>query len=198
MSALKRDDPSEYDMLVRQIEALLFVSTQPVSENELAAALGVSAAAVSRGLAKLKALCDEGRGVTLLELAGGWQMATAPDLESTVAEYQGTALAQRVRLSKAAFETLAVVAYNQPVTRGEMEEIRTVRCDRVIETLQKHGLVRVAGRKKSTGNPLLYRTTDRFLELFGLDSIASLPTLEELQDTFVKEPERDEWEASDE
>ena len=198
MSALRLNEPGESDMLVRQLEALLFVSAQPVSENELAAALGVSHAAVSRGIAKLKALCDEGRGVTLLELAGGWQMATSPDLESTVAEYQGTALAQRVRLSKAALETLAVVAYNQPVTRGEMEEIRTVRCDRVIETLLKHGLVRVAGRKKSTGNPLLYRTTDRFLELFGLGSIASLPTLEELQDTFVKNPEPDDWETSDE
>jgi segregation and condensation protein B len=186
-------------MLVRQIEALLFISAQPVSEKDLAAALGVSPAAVSRGIAKLKALCDEGRGVTLLSLAGGWQMATAPDLESTVAEYQGTSAAQRVRLSKAALETLAVVAYNQPVTRGEMEEIRTVRCDRVIETLLKHGLVRVAGRKKSTGNPLLYRTTDRFLELFGLDSIASLPTLEELQDTFVKNPgQEDDWETPDE
>jgi segregation and condensation protein B len=193
-----RDDPGASDMLVRQIEALLFVSTQPVSESELAAVIGVSPAVVSRGIVKLRALCDEGRGVTLLELAGGWQMATSPDLESTVAEYQGTAVAQRVRLSKAALETLAVVAYNQPVTRGEMEEIRTVRCDRVVETLLKHGLVRVAGRKKSTGNPLLYRTTDRFLELFGLDSIASLPTLEELQDTFVKNPEPDEWETPDE
>jgi segregation and condensation protein B len=185
-------------MLVRQLEALLFVSPQPVSEGELASALGLSPAAVSRGIAKLKALCDEGRGVTLLKLAGGWQMVTAPDLESTVAEYQGMSAAQRVRLSKAALETLSVVAYNQPVTRGEMEEIRTVRCDRVVETLQKHGLVRVAGRKKSTGNPLLYRTTDRFLELFGLDSIASLPTLEELQDTIVKNPEPDDWEISDE
>jgi segregation and condensation protein B len=198
MSALRPDNPGESDMLVRQIEALLFVSTQPVSESELASALGVSYAAVSRGIAKLKALCDEGRGVTLLALAGGWQMATAPDLESTVAEYQGTAAAQRVRLSKAALETLAVVAYNQPVTRGEMEEIRTVRCDRVIDTLLKHGLVRVAGRKKSTGNPLLFRTTDRFLEIFGLDSIASLPTLEELQDTFAGKPEPDGWETPDE
>ena len=198
MSALKPDNPGEYDMLARQSEALLFVSPQPVPENELASALGVSPAAVSRGIAKLKALCDGRRGVTLLNLAGGWQMATAPDLESTVAEYQGMATAQRVRLSKAALETLAVVAYNQPVTRGEMEEIRTVRCDRVIDTLLKHGLVRVAGRKKSTGNPLLFRTTDRFLELFGLDSIASLPTLEELQDTFVKDPARDDWETADE
>ena len=196
---MKPLDKQKYDMLTRQIEALLFASPQPVSEGELREALGQSAQAISNAIARLKALCDEERGVTLLKLAGGWQMVTAPDLESTVAEFQGRMISQRVRLSKAAFETLAVVAYNQPVTRGEMEEIRTVRCDRVIDTLLKHGLVRTAGRKKSVGNPLLYRTTDRFLEVFGLDSIASLPTLEELQETYIKNPvTEDEWSASDE
>ena len=194
----KTRDDQRYDMLARQIEALLFVSPQPVSESELRESLGQSAQAISGGIARLKSLCDEERGVTILKLAGGWQMVTAPDLESTVAEFQGRTISQRVRLSKAAFETLAVVAYNQPVTRGEMEEIRTVRCDRVIDTLLKHGLVRTAGRKKSVGNPLLYRTTDRFLEVFGLDSIASLPTLEELQETYIKNPVEDGWNASDE
>ena len=196
---MKPQDSQRYDMLTRQIEALLFVSPQPVSEGELREALGQSAQAISNAVARLKAFCDEERGVTLLKLAGGWQMVTAPDLESTVAEFQGRMISQRVRLSKAAFETLAVVAYNQPVTRGEMEEIRTVRCDRVIDTLLKHGLVRTAGRKKSVGNPLLFRTTDRFLEIFGLDSISSLPTMEELQETYIKNPDtEDEWSASDE
>ena len=195
---MSQQDNSMYDMLTRQIEALLFVSPQPISEAELSEVLGQSAQAVSKAIAKLKALCDEGRGVTILKLAGGWQMATAPDLESAVADFQGKMISQRVRLSKAAFETLAVVAYNQPVTRGEMEEIRTVRCDRVIDTLMKHGLVRAAGRKKSVGNPLLYRTTDRFLEVFGLDSAASLPTLEELRETYVDEPSGDDWSVGDE
>jgi segregation and condensation protein B len=181
-------------MLMRQVEAMLFVSPQPVTADELAGALGQSARAVSDAIGKLKTICDEERGVTLLKLAGGWQMATSPDLESAVAEFQGNMQSQRVRLSKAALETLAVVAYNQPVTRGEMEEIRTVRCDRVIDTLMKHGLVRVAGRKKGAGNPLLYRTTDRFLEIFGLDAISSLPSLEDLQETFVKDPmSESEW-----
>lgn len=178
----------EYDMIMRQIEALLFVATQPLSADSLATALGQSTRAVRDAIARLAACYETGRGVTLLKLAGGWQMATAPDLEETVAEFQGTQISQRVRLSKAAFETLSVIAYNQPVTRAEMEEIRTVRCDRVVDTLLKHGLVRVAGRRKSVGNPLLYRTTDRFLELFGLDSISSLPTLEELQETYVNAP----------
>jgi segregation and condensation protein B len=186
-------------MLMRQIEALLFVSPQPVPENDLSEALGQSNSAIAGGIARLKAMCDGERGITLMKLAGGWQMATAPDLESAVAAFQGKMISQRVRLSKAALETLSIVAYNQPVTRGEMEEIRTVRCDRVVETLLKHGLVRTVGRKKSVGNPLLYRTTDRFLELFGLDSISSLPTLEELQDTYTKNPAGDdEWNAADE
>lgn len=189
------EPPERYDLLMRQLEALFFVSTQPATEAELSSALGVSAAAVREGIARLAAAYERGRGVVLLKLAGGWQMATAPDLEATVAAYQGALVSQRVRLSKAALETLAVVAYNQPVTRGEMEEIRTVRCDRVIDTLMKHGLVRVAGRKKSVGNPLLFRTTERFLELFGLDAISALPTLEELQDTFIPEPGQEtEWE----
>ncbi|MDR2779732.1 MAG: SMC-Scp complex subunit ScpB [Synergistaceae bacterium] len=197
---MKRDDPPlKYDMLMRQIEALMFVSPQPVSESELAAALGQSVRAVSEAIVRIKTVCDGERGVTLLKLAGGWQMVTSPDLETTVAAFQGSMLSQRVRLSKAALETLAVIAYNQPVTRGEMEEIRTVRCDRVVDTLLKHGLVRVSGRKKSVGNPLLYRTTDRFLELFGLDSIATLPSLEELRETFVRNPdENDGWDADDE
>jgi segregation and condensation protein B len=178
----------KYDLLMRQLEALLFVSPQPVSEDDLSAVLGQSAEAVAQGISRLNAVYGEGRGVVLLRLAGGWQMATAPDLDGAVADFQGSLLSQRVHLSKAALETLAVVAYNQPVTRGEVEEIRTVRCDRVIETLMKHGLVRVAGRRKSIGNPLLYRTTDRFLEIFGLESISSLPTLEELRETFAEAP----------
>lgn len=178
----------KYDLLMRQLEAMLFVATQPTSEDVLAAALGQSVKAVRAAIARLQTCYGMGRGIALLKLAGGWQLATPADLEETVAAFQGTLIAQRVRLSKAALETLAVIAYNQPVTRGEIEEIRTVRCDRVVETLVKHGLVRVAGRKKSIGNPLLYRTTDRFLELFGLDAISSLPTLAELQDTYVQEP----------
>jgi segregation and condensation protein B len=175
-------------MLMRQIEALLFVSPHPVSEETLGTVLGQSSQSVGRAIERLGACYGVGRGVALLNIAGGWQMVTAPDLESTVASYHGTLASQRVRLSKAAIETLAVVAYNQPVTRGEVEEIRTVRCDRVIDTLLKHGLVRVSGRKKSMGNPLLYRTTDRFLDLFGLESISSLPTLEDLQDTSPDKP----------
>ena len=109
-------------------------------------------------------------------------MATAEDVSELVSLFRESETTQKIRLSKAAVETLAVIAYNQPVTRSEIEEIRGVRCERVIETLLSHGMVRIAGRKKSTGSPLLYRTTDLFLETFGVLSISELPTLEELDE----------------
>lgn len=109
-------------------------------------------------------------------------MVTAEDVADTVSLFRDTAQTQKIRLSRAAVETLAVIAYNQPVTRSEVEDIRGVRCERVIETLLSHGMIRIAGRKKGTGSPLLYRTTDLFLETFGLSSISELPTLEELQE----------------
>ena len=109
-------------------------------------------------------------------------MATAEDVSEIVGAFRETAIAQKIRLSKAAVETLAVIAYNQPVTRSEIEELRGVRCERVIETLLSHALIRIAVRRKASGSPLLYRTTDRFLETFGVLSISELPTLEELDE----------------
>lgn len=109
-------------------------------------------------------------------------MATSPEQEEVVTLFRDVALSQRIRLSKAALESLAVIAYSQPVTRSEIEEIRGVRCERVLDTLLKHGLIRVAGRRKGSGTPLLYRTTNSFLSLFGLGSISDLPTLDEMQD----------------
>ncbi len=174
---------NEMGLLERQIEAMLFVSPQPVSSQELASHLGVTAERAEKGVKTIKELYKAGHGLTILNHAGGWQMATAPDLADTVESFANIVALQRVRLSRAALETLSVIAYNQPVTRSEIEDIRSVRCDRVVDTLLKHGLVRVAGRKKSMGSPLLFRTTDRFLEIFGPPGINSLPTLEELRDS---------------
>ena len=114
-------------------------------------------------------------------------MATAADLSDVIESFANSVSLQRVRLSRAALETLSVIAYNQPVTRSEIEEIRSVRCDRVVDTLLKHGLVRVAGRKKSVGSPLLFRTTERFLEIFGLSAINLLPSLDELRNNAGEE-----------
>ena len=181
----------------RQVEALLFVSATPLEAGELAGFLGVSLSAVRQSLDRLRRHYEGGHGLVLLNLAGGWQMGTSPDLGDLVATFRDTAQSQRVRLSRAAVETLAAVAYHQPVTRAEVEELRGVRCDRVLETLLRHGLVRVAGRRKSTGTPLLYRTTSRFLELFGLTGLGELPSLEDLQDVLPDGGDSEETEEED-
>lgn len=173
-------DENRLSSVARSVEAVLFVATEPIGVPEMASAIGVTQGQARQALQELQENYRAGHGLCVLNIAGGWQMATSPEQEEVVAQFRDTALSQRIRLSKAALESLAVVAYGQPVTRSEIEDIRGVRCDRVIETLLRHGLVRVAGRKKGTGNPLLYRTTDSFLEIFGLGAISDLPTLDEI------------------
>ena len=191
------EENNRMGLLERQLEALLFVSPQPVSPQELAAYLGVSAKRVEEAVETIKKVLADGHGLTIIFEAGGWQMVTAPDLRDTIESFASSVSLQRVRLSRAALETLSVIAYNQPVTRSEIEDIRSVRCDRVVDTLLKHGLVRVSGRKKSVGSPLLFRTTDRFLEIFGLANISSLPTLEELRESGGDEAANDAFAALD-
>ncbi|HPA58507.1 MAG TPA: SMC-Scp complex subunit ScpB [Synergistales bacterium] len=168
--------------IARSVEAVLFVAVQPVGVKELASVTGVTEEAVERALEEIKERYKKCHGLCLLNIAGGWSMATSPEQEEVVTLFRDVALSQRIRLSKAALESLAVIAYSQPVTRSEIEEIRGVRCERVLDTLLKHGLIRVAGRRKGSGTPLLYRTTNSFLSLFGLGSISDLPTLDEMQD----------------
>lgn len=166
----------------RQVEALLFISPQPVTAEALADHLGLSKERVDAALFALKREYSAGRGLALMHLAGGWQMATAPDLADTVDSFSSYLSMQRIRLSRAALETLSVIAYNQPITMAEIEEIRSVRCDRVVETLLKNGLIdrpRRDNRKKTLRR---YRTTSKFLEIFGLASISALPSLEELRE----------------
>lgn len=189
MSQPKTEKEQKMGLLERQIEAMLFVSPQPISTQELASYLAVSAERVERAINTIKSIYAESHGLTILFEADGWQMATAKDMRDIIEEFANAVSLQRVRLSRAALETLSVIAYNQPVTRSEIEAIRSVRCDRVVDTLLKHGLVRVAGRKKSIGSPLLFRTTDRFLEIFGLAGINSLPSLEELRNSIGEDDE---------
>lgn len=181
MSSLSRSEVLSH--IARNIEAVLFVASGPVSVNELAELLSVAPSIVGTELKELRLfLLRHGHGITVIESPGGWRMASAEDVADIVGRFRDTAATQKIRLSKAAVETLAVIAYNQPVTRAEVEEIRGVRCERVIETLLSHAMIRIAGRRKSTGSPLLYRTTERFLETFGVISISELPTLEELDE----------------
>lgn len=171
---------SRLSVLAAQIEALLFLASSPIPEGEMRTVLGVSAGEVSSALAELSDHLGNSHGLVVRSVAGGWVLETNPHFAEVLALFRDSARKGRVRLSRAAVETLAVIAYNQPVTRAEVEELRRVRSERVIETLLSHGLIRIAGRKKASGSPLLYRTTPRFLEIFGLEAIADLPSLEEL------------------
>ncbi|MBQ9565454.1 MAG: SMC-Scp complex subunit ScpB [Synergistaceae bacterium] len=171
----------ELSVLAAQVEAILFLATSPVTEGEIRDVTGVPGSMVSAALKELEErLTRDGHGLVLKRAAGGWLLETAPDFAEVLARFRDTAQKGHVRLTRAAIETAAVIAYNQPVTRGEVEDLRGVRSDGVIARLLSYGLIRLAGRKKSSGSPLLYRTTPKFLELFGLNAIADLPSLEEL------------------
>ena len=168
-------------VLAAQIEAVLFLASSPVSEAELRGVFEVSGAELARAIEELGEHLKSGHGLVLKAMAGGWVLGTNPHFAEVLSRFRDTAKRGRVRLSRAAVETAAIIAYNQPVTRSEVEELRGgFRSERVIETLLGHELIRIAGRKKASGSPLLYRTTPRFLELFGLEAIADLPSLEEL------------------
>jgi segregation and condensation protein B len=169
-------------VLSAQIEAMLFLATSPVPESELKTVLGVSGQELHAALEELGDHLASGHGLIVKNAADGWVMETNPHFAEVLSLFRDTAQRRRVKLSKAAVETLSVVAYNQPVTRSEVEDLRGVRCERVIETLLSHGLIRISGRKKTSGSPLLYRTTSRFLDIFGLEAIVDLPTLEELNE----------------
>ena len=161
---------------LRLVEALLFAATEPLGEETVARHL--DAAADIPGL--LRELADRyaGRGVNLVRLAGGWAFRTAPDLAPKLRIERQAAR----KLSRAAVETLAVIAYHQPVTRAEIEEIRGVALGKgIIDTLMAAGWVRPKGRRASPGRPLLWVTTPGFLVHFGLDNLTELPGIDELR-----------------
>ena len=161
---------------LRLAEALLFAAGEPLSEEALGQRLG-DAADVAGVLRDLAASYD-GRGVNLVRLAGGWTFRTAPDLAPHLRIERPVAR----KLSRAAVETLAVIAYHQPVTRAEIEEIRGVSLGKgTLDTLMEAGWVRPKGRRMTPGRPLLWVTTKGFLVHFGLDALGDLPAAEELR-----------------
>lgn len=160
----------------RMTEALLFAAAEPLSEEDLARRLP-EGADVAGALAALQARYA-GRGVTLEQVAERWQFRTAADLAFLMTEERQ----EPRRLSKAAMETLAVVAYHQPVTRAEIEAIRGVQASRgTLDVLLETGFVRLRGRRRTPGRPVTFGTTDRFLEQFGLVSLADLPGSAEIR-----------------
>jgi segregation and condensation protein B len=176
--------------LTAAIEALLFASDQPLPLSLLTESLEADPSDVSEALVALgAAYAARGAGVELREIAGGWQFVTTPEQ----ADWVGRMLRgkRRMRLSRAALETLAIIAYKQPVTKSEIESIRGVDASAVLATLLERNLVTIRGRSKVVGRPLLYGTTQEFLQYFGLRDLSELPRPEELKALVAaREPEQ--------
>jgi segregation and condensation protein B len=163
------------------IEAILFASDQPVSADRLADAAGedVAVGMVKKAVEELLADYDaQGRAFTIEEVAGGYQLFTRPEYNKYLKPL--VRARQQARLTQAALETLAIIAYKQPVARAEVEDIRGVACGDMIRALMEKGLVRIAGRSEQIGRALLYGTTKKFLQAFGLSSVKDLPSDKQL------------------
>jgi segregation and condensation protein B len=156
------------------LEALLFVSAEPVASSQLSAVLEISSSEVEQGLIQLDGELKT-RGLRLQRHGGRVQLTTAPEMAESVERFLG--LEATSHLSRAGLETLAIVAYQQPVTRPQIESIRGVSSDGVMKSLLGKGLVQEVGRTEGPGRPILYGTTPDFLQNFGINSLLDLPPL---------------------
>jgi segregation and condensation protein B len=197
--------------LTQIIEALLFSAQKPLGVTEIAAAIKgaggedelvlnqfakVRDAEVAAALQQLKIdYIQQGRAFQLVEKADGWQLVTDPAYGSWVRQlFPGP---KPARLSAPALETLAIIAYRQPITRADVEAVRGVTIDSVLQTLMERGLVKISGRAEIPGRPLLYETTQFFLEHFGLRNLDELPNAEELRKRYLPVAPRPAAESTD-
>jgi segregation and condensation protein B len=165
--------------LPRMIESLLFVASSPTAVSQLAQVFRVDEATIEAALAELAASCVTAhRGLTLQRKGSQVQLTTVPEAGPHIERFLGLDLT--TRLSQAALETLAMIAYRQPITRAQVEAIRGVNCDGVLRTLLARGLVEPVGRLEQAGRPFLYGTTFQFLQYFGLEDLEQLPELPEI------------------
>lgn len=166
--------------LIAIIECIIFTAESALSLDRLCELLPeFERDQIKAALTDLAAACEErGGGVQLAEIAGGWQFRTHPDFQQYVARHIKT---KSAKFSQSALETLAIVAYRQPITRVEVEHLRGVDCGGVLKSLLEKRLVKILGKKDIPGRPLIYGTSKEFLEVFGLKDLKSLPTLKEIQ-----------------
>jgi segregation and condensation protein B len=180
-SGFERDEPR----LEREIEALLFASDAPLAAGKITALTGAaSTKQVLSAIGTLTAFYRESnRSYTIMEVAGGYQFTTLPEFASLISRlFKGK---KKAKLTRPALETLAIVAYKQPISRMQIEAIRGVNCDGVLATLIERELVSISGRGDGIGKPFLYSTTRKFLEYLGLKDFRDLPSIEELERKFT-------------
>jgi segregation and condensation protein B len=161
------------------LESLLFVAAEPAPLDRLRSALDCTGAELNAALDALEEAL-RGRGIRLQRGADGVQLVSAPEYAQPIEKFLGIQLSGK--LSAAALETLAIVAYRQPIHRLQIEEIRGVNCERVLRSLIAQGLIQEVGRASGIGRPVLYGTTDDFLQRFGVGSLGELPTLDQVDE----------------
>ncbi|MBP3955695.1 SMC-Scp complex subunit ScpB [Gemmata sp. G18] len=174
-------DPHARDGKLARLEAVLMIADEPLPARKLADVAGLADTAEARTLiARLQALYDsDGSAFQVEEIAGGYQLLTRTQYHTWLARLKRTG--HELRLTPATIETLAVIAYRQPIMRAEVEKVRGVACGEVVRQLMEKGLVRVAGRHDSLGRPQVYGTTKKFLQAFGLNTLKDLPEVESLR-----------------
>ncbi|MBU3727677.1 MAG: SMC-Scp complex subunit ScpB [Phycisphaerales bacterium] len=182
-----REVPCGDRPLAQRIEALLMAADRPMSDGKIGDLLGLAAGAGESPARAVREAIDQlngeyaatGRTIRIESLAGGRQLLTLPAFAPVVSALRGQK--QQTRLTQPALETLAIVAYRQPIQRAEIESIRGVACGEVLRSLLERRLVRIVGRAEELGRPMLYGTTAEFLKVFGLGSLADLPQSKELR-----------------
>ncbi len=174
-------DPHARDGKLARLEAALIISDEPLAARKLAEVAGLADATAARALIeRLQNLYDaDGSAFQVEEIAGGYQLLTRTHYHTWLARLKRTG--HELRLTPTAIETLAVIAYKQPIMRAEVEKVRGVACGDIVRQLMEKGLVRVAGRHDSLGRPQVYGTTKKFLQLFGLNTLKDLPEVESLR-----------------
>jgi segregation and condensation protein B len=184
----RRREDAVIERLKDLIEALIFISLEPLGLEQLKLILQEFAPAeIERALAELIQDQEAGRGGIRVQMtAGGYIFATRPEFDAWVRRL--LSIERKTKLSMAALETLSTVAYHQPITQAEISALRGVDATYTLKTLLQKKLIKIAGRKKAPGSPLIYRTTDKFLEYFGLNSLEDLPKEEEISK--LLEPDR--------
>jgi len=186
----------ELKKLKATLEALLLASDKPLTVQQIKEVTQAESTAIKRAAAELEGeYTSAERGFRRKEIAGGYQLVTDPDLAGPVKEF--VRAREKKRLSQASLETLSIAAFHQPITRAEIEFIRGVNVEGAIHTLLEKGLLRISGRKDAPGRPILYSTTQSFLDHFGLGSLRDLPKLAEFTEKDIELPESLQVKASE-
>jgi segregation and condensation protein B len=174
------DDLQEMENVKGALEAMLFVADEPLYPHRLASILECDEGQVLSALQELRdEYIEYNRGMQLREVGGGWRMHTHPAYAAQIEKLLLSA--KKTRLTRAAVETLAIITYMQPITRGQVANLRGVQSENMVKVLEEQGLVAESGKEKAPGGPSLYVTTDQFLQRFGLNSLEELPPLEDFK-----------------